>query len=86
MAIFATLFSRLCDWRSCLVLVRPKTVIRWHRAGWKLFWRYKCRQGRPAISLEIRQLIQRMARENSLWGEERIANELLVKLDIRVSA
>ena len=80
-----TLLSRLCDWRTCLVIVRPETVIRWHRAGWRLFWRYKCRQGRPAISLELRQLIRRMARENSLWGEERIANELLVKLGILVS-
>ena len=78
--------SRLCDWRACLVIVRPETVIRWHRAGWSLFWRYKCRQGRPAISMELRQLIRRMARENPLWGEERIANELLVKLDIRISA
>ena len=80
-----TLFSQLCDWRSCLVVVRPETVIRWHRAGWRLFWRYKCRQGRPSISLELRQLIRRMARENPLWGEERIANELLVKLGIHVS-
>ncbi len=77
--------SHLCDWRSCLVIVRPETVIRWHRSGWKLFWRYKCRQGRPSIPLELRQLIRRMARENPLWGEERIANELLLKLDIRVS-
>ena len=61
-----TLLSRLCDWQTCLVIVRPETVIRWHRAGWKLFWRYKCSQGRPSIPLEIRQLIRRMARENPL--------------------
>ena len=79
------LLSKLCDWRSCLVVVRPETVIRWHRAGWRVFWRYKCRQGRPSISLELRQLIRRMARENPLWGEERIANEFLVKLGIRIS-
>lgn len=77
--------SRLCDWRSCLIVVRPPTVIRWHRAGWRLFWRYRSRPGRPPIPLELRQLIRRMASENPLWGEERIANELLVKLGIRVS-
>src|SRR6202049_1153791 len=76
--------SRLCDWRSCVIVVRPRTMVRWHRAGWRLFWRYKSRPGRPPIPLELRQLIRRMATENPLWGEERIANELLVKLRIRV--
>src|SRR6266849_10414133 len=77
--------SRLCDWRSCAIVVRPETIGRWHRAGWRLFWRYKSRPGRPAIPFEVRQLIRRMASENPLWGEERIANELLLKLCIRVS-
>jgi hypothetical protein len=77
--------SRLCDWRSCVIVVRPETIVRWHRAGWRLFWRYKSRPGRPPIPLELRQLIRRMASENPLWGEERIANELLVKLGICVS-
>src|SRR5437762_1682324 len=77
--------SRLCDWRSCVIVVRPETIVRWHRAGWRLFWRYRSRPGRPPIPLELRQLIRRMATENPLWGEERIANELLVKLGIRVS-
>ena len=77
--------SRLCDWRSCVMVVRAETIVRWHRAGWRLFWRYKSRVGRPPIPLELRQLIRRMASENPLWGEERIANELLVKLGIRVS-
>jgi putative transposase len=79
------LLSRLCDWRSCLVVVRPETVLRWHRAGWRLYWRCKSRRGRPPIPLELRQLIRRMATENPLWGEERIANELLLKLGLRVS-
>ena len=79
------LLSRLCDWRSCLVVVRPETVLRWRRAGWRLFWGYKSRPGRPHIPLEFRQLIRRMAAGNPLWGEERIANELLLKLAIRVS-
>src|SRR6202521_80904 len=77
--------SRLCYWRSCVIVVRPETIVRWHRAGWRVFWRYKSRPGRPPIPLELRQLIRRMAIENPLWGEERIANELLVKLGIRVS-
>ena len=79
------LLSRWCDWRSCLVVVRPETVLRWHRAGWRLFWRCKSRPGRPPIPMELRQLIRRMATENPLWGEERIANELLLKLGVRVS-
>ena len=77
--------SRLFDWRDALVVVRPETLIRWHRAGWRLFWRIKSRPGRPPIPLELRQLIRRMATENPLWGEERIANELLLKLGLRVS-
>ncbi len=67
-------WSRWCDWRSCLIVVRPETAIRWHRAGWRLLWRYKSRPGRPRIPIELRQLIRRMAGENPLWGEERIAN------------
>jgi transposase InsO family protein len=77
--------SRWCDWRCCLIVVRPETVIRWHRAGWRLFWRCKSRPGRPSIPLELRQLIRRIATDNPGWGEERIANELFVKLGIRVS-
>jgi transposase InsO family protein len=60
-------------------------MIRWQRAGWRLFWRWKCRPGRPRIPVELRALIRRLARENPVWGEERIASELLVKLGIRVS-
>jgi putative transposase len=79
------LLSRLFDWRTSLVVVRPETLIRWHRAGFRLLWHVKSRAGRPAIPVELRQLIRRMAAENALWGEERIANELLVKLGLRVS-
>jgi putative transposase len=53
--------------------------------GWRIFWCGKFRAGRPSIPPELRSLIRRMAAENPLWGEERIANELLVKLGIRVS-
>jgi putative transposase len=77
--------SRLFDWRDALVVVRPETLIRWHRVGWRLLWHYKSRSGRPPIPLELRQLIRRMAVETPLWREERIANELLLKLGFRVS-
>jgi transposase InsO family protein len=83
--ISLALLSRFFNWRDALVVVRPETVLRWHRAGWKLFWRLKSRPGRPPIPLEIQALIRRMANENPSWGEERIANELLVKLGIQVS-
>jgi transposase InsO family protein len=77
--------SRFFNWREALVVVRPETMIRWHRAGWKLFWRLKSRPGRPSIPVEVQALIRRMANENPSWGEERIANELLLKLGIQVS-
>lgn len=80
-----TFLSRWFDWRSALVVVRPETLIRWHRAGFRLLWRWKSRPGRPPIPKELRELIRRMARENPLWGQERIANELLLKLGLRVS-
>ncbi len=80
-----TLFTRLFDWRDTVVNVQPATIIRWHRLGWRIFWRWKSRAGRPPIPQELRSLIRQMAAENPLWGEERIANELLVKLGIRVS-
>jgi hypothetical protein len=71
--------------RRAGVVVRPETMIRWHRAGWKLFWRLKVRPGRPPILQQLQALIRRMANENPSWGEERIANELLLKLGIQVS-
>src|SRR5271169_389511 len=74
------LLSRFFNWRDALVVVRPETMIRWHRAGWRLFWRMKSRPGRPAIPQQLQALIRRMASENPSWGEERIANELLLKL------
>ena len=80
-----SVFSRLFNWRDAIVIVRPSTVVRWHRLGWRIVWRWKCRAGRPPIPAELRALIRRMATENPLWGEQRIASELLVKLGIRVS-
>jgi hypothetical protein len=73
------------DWRRHLVLVTPETVVRWHRQAWKLVWRWRSggRPGRPRLSLEVRDLIVRMARANPAWGAERIRGELL-KLGIAV--
>jgi len=79
------LLSRWFNWRDALVVVRPRTLVAWHRKGFRLFWRWKSEAGRRPIAVELQRLIQRMARENASWGEERIANELLLKLGLRVS-
>jgi putative transposase len=74
-------------WADVLVIVRPDTVVRWHRRGFRLLWRWKSRQhgpGRPPASKEVRYLIRRMATENLGWGAPRIHGELL-KLGIRIS-
>jgi putative transposase len=74
------------DWRSALAIVKPETVVAWHRAGFRLFWTWKVRRGqpgRPVISLEIRDLIRKMCRENPSWGAPRIHGELL-KLGIDI--
>jgi len=71
--------------QDALANVTPKTFIGWHRAGFRLFWRWKSRPGRPPIPIELRRLIREMALSNLSWGEERIANELLLKLGICVS-
>ena len=71
--------------RDALAIVRPETVMRWHRAGFRSYWRWKSRRrpGRPAVSAEIRQLIREMSIANPLWGAPRIHGELL-KLGIDV--
>ena len=67
-------------------MVTPETVVRWHRRGWRLSWRWRSRgpMGRPRVSAEVRELIATMARDNPGWGAERIRGELL-KLGIAVS-
>jgi transposase InsO family protein len=79
------LLSRWLDWRSMLTVVQPDTLIRWHRQGWRLFWRWKSHAGRPPIPVDVQRLIIAMARANPTWGEERIADELLLKLGLTVS-
>jgi putative transposase len=72
--------SRLwTGWRSSLIIVRPATVLAWHRQGFQLYWRWKSKGsavGRPKLDAEIRRLIRRMARENPTWGRRRIQAEL----------
>jgi putative transposase len=77
--------SRWFNWRQALTVVQPATFIRWHRQGFRLFWRWKSTPGRPPIPSELQGLIRQMAHENPTWGEERIANELLLKLGLRIS-
>ena len=62
------LLTRLLDWRSILTVVQPDTLIRWHRQGWRLFWRWKARPGRPPIPADLQRLIVTMARANSTSG------------------
>ena len=80
------LASRLRTWADALVIVRPETVLHWHRQGFRRFWRRKSRAAicAPRLPRETIALIQQMVRENRLWGADRIRGELL-KLDIRVS-
>ena len=82
-------FSKLArwfDWRSALLIVKPATLIGWHRNAFRLFWRWKSRPvGRPPVTAEVRDLIRRLAAENPTWGEQRIADELWLKLQIRLS-
>jgi transposase InsO family protein len=72
---------RLCpSLLDSIVIVQPETVIRWHRRGFRAYWRWKSRHlgGRPRTAAEIRALIRRMNRENPLWGAPRIHGELLM--------
>jgi len=67
-----------------MVLVNPATVVQWHRQGFRPFWRWRSRSGRPTADREIRDLIQQMSSANPLWGAPRIHGELL-KLGIEIS-
>jgi hypothetical protein len=73
-------------WSDVLAIVKPETVIGWHRTGFRLYWRWRSRArgGRPKISTEIRNLIGTMAVENAGWGAPKIHGELL-KLGFEVS-
>jgi putative transposase len=75
------------DWKSALLIVKPETVIAWHRKGFRLYWTWKVRRGkpgRPALPQEVRDLIRRMSQNNPMWGAPRIHGELL-KLGIEIT-
>src|SRR5215813_2298828 len=79
------LLAQLFDWKKALVNVRPETLIGWHRQAFRLFWHWKSRGGRPPLPKDIRRLIVEMASNNPTWGQERVADELSLKLGILVS-
>jgi putative transposase len=86
-ALIVLATSVVRHWRSAVLVVQPETVLRWHRHGFRLFWRWRSRRRRapcPRITPETVELIRTMARDNRLWGAERIRGELL-KLGIRVA-
>ena len=78
--VFAGLYRLAPGVLNALKILKPKTVIRWHRAGFRAYWRWKssARGGRPKAPLEIRQLIRDMSIANPLWGAPRIHGELLM--------
>jgi transposase InsO family protein len=74
-------------WREALIIVKPETVIAWHRQAFRFYWRWLSRRksiGRPRVSAEVRTLIKQMTQANPLWGAPRIHGELL-KLGIDIS-
>jgi transposase InsO family protein len=85
-ALFIWLYRRCPRILEAVTIVRPKTVVRWHRKGFAAYWRWKSRSpgGRPRIAQEVRDLIRRMSLENPLWGATKMHGELL-KLGIRVA-
>lgn len=84
--LLVVLASRIQSWREALIIVQPETLMRWHRRGFKLFWRRKSRGrlGRPPIAAEAIALIEEMAIKNRTWRAKRIQGELL-KLGFEVS-
>ena len=78
-ALFVWLYRMFPAIANAITIIRPETVIRWHRAGFRAWWRWKSRNrgGRPKVDQELRDLIRRMSEENPLWGAPRIHGELL---------
>jgi transposase InsO family protein len=83
---WVALASAWARWRDVLILVKPDTVVRWHRAAFRKFWTWRSRTppGRPRTDSDVRDLVRRMAEANPLWGAPRIHGELL-KLGIDIS-
>jgi putative transposase len=77
--LWAWLSTSWPSWRTALIIVKPETVIAWHRQGLRLWWRWKSRRrtGRPSVPADVRSLIRTMSQANPLWGAPRIHGELL---------
>jgi len=84
--IFVWLYRLFPSLLDAAVIFKPETLVRWHRGGFRLFWRWKSRRraGRPAVPAGVRGLVRQMSRANPLWGAPRIHGELL-KLGIEIS-
>ena len=84
--LFVWLYRLFPSVMNAVTIIRPETIVRWHRTGFRLYWRWKSRTwgGRPRIAAEIRRLIREMSLANRLWGAPRIHGELL-KLGIEVA-
>ncbi len=77
--LFWVILSRLWfGWENALILVQPGTVIRWHRKGFKLYWKFKSQKpGRPSADIKIQRIVKKMIKENPLWGAPVMHGELL---------
>ncbi len=76
--VFWVTLSRVWPkWKDVLCIVKPSTVVAWHRTGFRLFWRWRSRGGRPRVPAEVRELVRRFAGDNPGWGAPRIHGELL---------
>jgi hypothetical protein len=84
--IFVCLYRLFPSLNDASIVFQPETLLRWHRRGFRLFWRWKSRRwvGRPALSADTRSLVRRISRENPLWGAPRIHGEML-KLGIEIA-
>ena len=77
--MFVWLYRRCPDVLTAMTIVRPATIVRWHRMGFRAYWRWKSRSlgDRPKVAREVRDLVRRMCAENPLWGAPRIHGELM---------
>jgi transposase InsO family protein len=84
--IFVWLYRLFPSLLYAAVIIKPETLVRWHRGGFRRFWRWKSRRraGRPAVPISMQRLVRQMSRENPLWGAPRIHGELL-KLGIKIA-
>jgi len=86
--MWVLLYRVWTEWASVLVIVKPETVVRWHRTGFKHYWTWKSRRhrlGRPGVAPEVRELIRDMCRANPLWEAPRVHGELRKRLENRVN-